>query len=650
MATGTGSTGTLAASSAAASLHGMAQLRPPPAFDFDNPSSWPSWLLQYEDYSFATGLYAAPTEVQVRSMLYCMGPQARVVLASTTLGDADLKDVVAVKKAFNDHFVHPPNELYESARFHRRTQQPGESADAFYTALRTMVKRCNYSSSDIEERLVRDRFLVGLLDRKLSDQLCRNSRLTLHEALTHVRQHEDADNERNARDSADSSTLAIDTARVRTNVARVRKEKPVSASPDRTTQQLCPFGGRTSHPRADCPARRASCNFCRKSGHFENVCLKKKRGSRKRTPKPSASSIELHAVAGERPNAKFVEVFVDGCPLSFKVDSGAEVYIVPSTYVATLSWHDKFTKQLLYVLATKTVPLLGFPAIQALGVCTFVDQVSGTPQPSGDLRLDPSLFRGLQTLVSNCPTCAETRVQCSEPMLPSVTPTRPWEEVGVDLFHLNGQDYVLLVDYPSRFPEVISLRSTSAPAVINVIKSVFARHGIPRLVRSDNGSQFAAREFSAFADSYGFRHVTSSPHFPQSNGEVERMVRTVKDLLHKADDPYLALLAYRDTPGVNGVSPAQLLMGRRLQTRVPKASHQLEPTWSLLGVIKITAGAKHLTSTEDTRLMNCGLFRQANRSGCGTSPPPRSSWGQHNALAPTWWRLPQVYSSATGCT
>ncbi|XP_037579458.1 uncharacterized protein K02A2.6-like [Dermacentor silvarum] len=401
-------------------------LRPPPAFDFDNPSSWPTWLLQYEDFSFAIGRYAAPTEVQVRSMLYCMGPLARVVLASTTLGDADLKDAVAVQKAFSDHLVHSPNELYESARFHRRTQQPGESADAFYTALRTMVKRCNYSSPDIEERLVRDRFLVGLLDRKLSDQLCRNPSLMLHEALTHVRQHEDADNERKARDSADSSTLAIDAARVRTNVARVRKEKPASASPDRTTQQLCPFCGRTSHPCADCPARRASCNFCRKRGHFENVCLKKKRGSRKRTPKPSASSIELHAVAGERPNAKFVEVLVDGCPLSFKVDSGTENSIVPSTflgvpskiqdpkselkgpgnnvlpvlgtYIATLSWHGKFTKQLLYVLATKTVPLLGFPAIHALGVCTFVDQVSGTPQLSGDLSLDPSLFRGLGTL------------------------------------------------------------------------------------------------------------------------------------------------------------------------------------------------------------------------------------------------------------
>lgn len=62
---------------AAAAAPQLTQLRPPPPFDFDNPGSWTTWLLQYEDYTFATGHYTAPPEVQVRSMLYCMGPQAR---------------------------------------------------------------------------------------------------------------------------------------------------------------------------------------------------------------------------------------------------------------------------------------------------------------------------------------------------------------------------------------------------------------------------------------------------------------------------------------------------------------------------------------------------------------------------------------------
>lgn len=100
-----------------------------------------------------------------------------------------------------------------------------------------MVKRCNYASPEVEERLVRDRFVVGLLDRNLSDKLCRSPKLTLQEALTHVRQHEDAENERRARDSADSLPLAVDAA------ARVRSTKGKTRSPDRPNQRGCFFCG-----------------------------------------------------------------------------------------------------------------------------------------------------------------------------------------------------------------------------------------------------------------------------------------------------------------------------------------------------------------------------------------------------------------------
>ena len=95
---------------------------------------------------------------------------------------------------------------------------------------------------------------------------------------------------------------------------------------------------------------------------------------------------------------------------------------------------------------------------------------------------------------------------------------------------------------------------------------------------SDNGPQYSSYLFSQFAREYGFQHITSSPHFPQSNGEAERAVKTVKNLLKKSKDPYIALLAYRETPLQNDYSPSELLMNRKLRTTLPVLPAVLKPS------------------------------------------------------------------------
>ena len=100
---------------------------------------------------------------------------------------------------------------------------------------------------------------------------------------------------------------------------------------------------------------------------------------------------------------------------------------------------------------------------------------------------------------------------------------------------------------------------------------------------SDNGPQYSSLEFKQFAEAYDFCHTTSSPLFAQSNGQAERTVQTVKKLLKESKDPHLALLTYRSTPFPwCNLSPAELLMGRRVRANIPVLNHQLKPEWKFL--------------------------------------------------------------------
>ena len=113
------------------------------------------------------------------------------------------------------------------------------------------------------------------------------------------------------------------------------------------------------------------------------------------------------------------------------------------------------------------------------------------------------------------------------------------------------------------------------------LKEIFARHGIPEEMVSDN-MPFNSRKVNEFANEWMISVTTSSPHYAQSNGQAERAIQTAKNILRKVDeagtDPYVALLQYRNTP-VAGCeySPAQMLFSRSLRTKLPVAAEHLIP-------------------------------------------------------------------------
>jgi hypothetical protein len=194
----------------------------------------------------------------------------------------------------------------------------------------------------------------------------------------------------------------------------------------------------------------------------------------------------------------------------------------------------------------------------------------------------PGMSRDVELTVSKCVICNSYRKQQpSEPLLPHAVPQRPWQKIGADIFTFARKDYLLVVDYFSKYPEIALLEDKTATSVILHLKSIFARHGVPVELIADN-MPFSSRLLRAFADEWDFVITTSSPTFAQSNGQSERCIQTIKNLLKKASDdrtdPYIALMQYRNAPiaGLD-VSPAQLLFSRMLRTKLPSSPASLQP-------------------------------------------------------------------------
>ena len=210
----------------------------------------------------------------------------------------------------------------------------------------------------------------------------------------------------------------------------------------------------------------------------------------------------------------------------------------------------------------------------------------------------PNMSVEIKDYVSQFEVCAKfSENQQKETIMCHDLPDRPWSKVGVDLFELEGSNYVVVVDYNSNFWEINKLDDTSSQTVVRKLKAHFARYGIPDTLVSDNGPQFASKEFANFADKWDFDHTPSSPGHSQSNGRAEAAVKAAKKMLKKAldakSDPYLALLDIRNTPSQDsGYSPAQKLMGRRTRTLLPTTETLLKPDGipgkMLLGLAKTT--------------------------------------------------------------
>ena len=217
-----------------------------------------------------------------------------------------------------------------------------------------------------------------------------------------------------------------------------------------------------------------------------------------------------------------------------------------------------------------------------------------------------------------------------EPILPHKVIIRPWAKIGVDSCQLHGRMLLIVCDYFSNYLEVECLPLTTSRSVARVLASLFARHGIPNVVVSDNYPQFASTKFASFVKKRNFEHVTSSPHYAQSNGKAKNAIKTVRPLFKKCREDgtseFLALLDWQNTPSEGmGISPSQRLMGRWCKTLLPMATLLFQPRYSMAHDRQAIVVAKAKQGWYYNRHTH-PLIKQKSGEGVRICLPGEKSW------------------------
>ena len=164
-------------------------------------------------------------------------------------------------------------------------------------------------------------------------------------------------------------------------------------------------------------------------------------------------------------------------------------------------------------------------------------------------------------------TCIDNAKMPVETLHPYEVPARPWIKIGMDFFQDDsGQKFLIVADYFYKFPFIFPVASTHHQKTLRYLRDLFLTEGIPSVMMTDNGPPFNGEEFKCFTREFDFKHQTSSPHFHQSNGFIEAMVKKVKAAYKKMDGSpnaqARALLQLHDTPITKDLpSPAEILHG-----------------------------------------------------------------------------------------
>ena len=458
-------------------------ITPPEKFDFKKPDEWLKWKRRFEQFLSASGLDKEDESRRVSTLLYCLGEEAHDVLTSTGISAEDKKVYSKVLEKFDGYFDVRKNVIFERARFNKRNQLDGETAEEYITALYGLIETCEYGA--LKEEMLRDRLVVGIRDTNVSQKLQMNAKLTLEEAKKEVRQREAVREQSQQLQAADSSSHS--------SMGEVRRPRPHrgrgGATPnhgrqgqrDRDKQDhKCTTCGKTKHKPGDkCPAKAATCHKCKRKGHYSSQCFSKTvTATTQEGETQQADAAFLGPVIAENESTWTSTLRIAGQQIHFKLDTGAEVTAVSeATYCklrgvnlqkATRSLRGpagqplkvlgRFTKKIthtktksssrevIYVVRGLESNLLGFSAIQNLRLIKRVDSVGITDTVKQRFA---KVFKGLGTLGEEYKIQLKENATPYSLYTPRNVPLPLREKVKEELERMESMGVISKVDQPT---------------------------------------------------------------------------------------------------------------------------------------------------------------------------------------------------------
>ena len=193
----------------------------------------------------------------------------------------------------------------------------------------------------------------------------------------------------------------------------------------------------------------------------------------------------------------------------------------------------------------------------------------------------PNIDEMVKKTLDGCIPCqAVGKLPPPEPLGTTKMPDGPWEVVHTDFYGPlpTGEYLLVVIDRYSRFPEVEVVRSTKASTVIPKLDKIFATHGLPTVIKSDNGPPYNSQEYRRYLEALDIRPELSTPCWPQGNAGAERFMQPLGKALKTAQiqgrpwqqELNRVLLQYRTAPhSATGVPPSELLFNRTVKGKLP---------------------------------------------------------------------------------